>query len=162
LVIEAVPGLVKDAEEGLAEVAGLVPRGDPAIPRPDPRAERVRRGVEAAGVEVEADRRRHGLAEDPLAVERIAGGTAKPREIGPDAASQDCLDERDQLLPQRREEAPDLGALGPRLILVEQRVISGRTVAQALGLALLQMDDLLEPRAKPWEVVRLAGGDPFL
>ena len=155
LVVEAVPGLVEHAEHGVAEVVGLVADGDPAVARPDPGAERVRRGVEPPAVEVEADRRGHRLAEDPLAIDRIAGRVPQQRRIGPDPAPEDRLDQRDELAPQRREEPRDLDAGGARLVFVEQGVVGDRPAPHARGLALLQVDDLFEPGPEVEEVVLL-------
>ena len=106
------------------EVAGVVARGDPAVAGADPGAERVRRDVEPAPAEVEADGRRHCLAEDPLPVDRVTrarGATASGRDSAPAIAATSG----DELAPQRLEQGGDLAALGPRLVLVEQGVVGG-------------------------------------
>ena len=71
LLVKPVPDFVKDAEERVAEVVFVVPSGDPAIARPDARAERMGGYVQPSAFEVEANRRCCGLAEDLLAVARI-------------------------------------------------------------------------------------------
>ena len=71
LFVNAVARFVQDAEEGLVEVARIVARGEPAIAGADAAAEGMHRGVEPAGVEVEADGRRRRLSEDELAIDRI-------------------------------------------------------------------------------------------
>src|SRR5262245_15231292 len=70
LVVEAVSGFVQHAEECLVEVPGVIARGDPTIAWPMAGAERVRRRVEPAGVEIETDRRRGRLGEHCLTVHR--------------------------------------------------------------------------------------------
>src|SRR5262249_32302627 len=131
-------------EEALVEAARVVARGDAAVAGAEAAAERVRRRVEPAGGEVEADRRRRGLAEDPLPFDRVLALQDRARGLAP--RGQDRPDERDQLVAQGGERAADLGRRRPRLVLVEQGVVARRGVADSVGLAALQLDELLQPR----------------
>src|SRR4029079_11957150 len=92
LVIEPVAGLMQDSEERVDEPVRTEAGGNPAVAGPDPRAERMGRGVEPPTFEIEADRRSHGLAEYPLAVDREIA--LEDRLIGAAIASRDRLDER--------------------------------------------------------------------
>ena len=70
LIVDAMARFVKDAEEGFVEMARIVARGEPAIAGTDAAAEGMHGRVEPAGREVEADRRRRGLAEQKLTIHR--------------------------------------------------------------------------------------------
>ena len=99
--------------------------GDPAVARPDARAERVGGHVQPPALEVEADRRGHRLAEDPLPIARIravqdrgcASSRLSARSRAPWQAADvlcsggfgDRRDQRDQLAPQRLEENGQVG-----------------------------------------------------
>src|SRR3954469_2169512 len=80
LLVEAVAGLVEDPEKRFVEEARVVPGGNPAIAGADAGAERVRRRIQAAGVEVETGGRRGRAGElllagdRELAVQKVAVG----------------------------------------------------------------------------------------
>ena len=139
LLVEAVADFVEDAEERVAEVVLVVPGGDPAIARPDARAERVGGHVQPAALEVEADRRGDRLAEDSLAVARIepvqdrssawrpANHSSQParramRLFAP-AVSAILRDQGNKLAPQRLEENGQLGGRGAGLVVVEKGIV---------------------------------------
>ena len=94
LLVDAVAGLVQDAEEAFVEVARIVARGDAAVAGADAAAERVRRDVQPAGGEVEADRRRRRLAEDPA---------ARPDTRVPGCRAAACLPEPSDRRDQRHQ-----------------------------------------------------------
>ena len=71
LLVEPVPDFVQDSEECIAEVVFVVPRGDPAVARPDPRAERVGGYVQPSALKVKADGGGRRLTEDLLAIPRV-------------------------------------------------------------------------------------------
>ena len=71
LLVDAVPRLVQDAEKRIVEVTQVVPRGDAAIAWAHATTKGVRRDIEPASFEVEANRRGRGLAEHLLALDRI-------------------------------------------------------------------------------------------
>ena len=113
LLVEAVADFVQDAEECIAELVLVVAGGDPAIAWPDARAERVGSHVQPPALEVKADRRRHGLAEDFLSIARIKasqhciasgiGGRRATRTVGGLAPGcfGDGRDQRHELALQR-------------------------------------------------------------
>ena len=62
---------MEDAEKCVGELPFVVSGRDPAVARPDAGAEWMGRHIQAAALEVEADRRGHRLSEHLLAVARI-------------------------------------------------------------------------------------------
>ena len=160
LFVECVARLVEDAEEGVVEVANVKARGDPAVAGADPGAERVRGGVEPTAPEVETDGSRHRLAEDPLPFDREL--TCDERPVRSHRGAGDRGDQRHQFLPERLEQRRDRVALSTGFVLVEQGVVGGALLAEAIGLSALQGHDLLQPRPEPSEVAFSAGVDPLL
>src|SRR5262249_50382103 len=71
LLVDGVAGLVQDAEKRLVEETRVVARGDAAVAGADAAAKGMRRHVQPAGREVEANRRRGRFAEYPLAVNGV-------------------------------------------------------------------------------------------
>ncbi len=183
LLVKPVADLVEDAEKGVAELVLVEPRRDAAVARPDPRAERVGRHVQPAAPEVEAHRRGHRLAEDPLAIARItspedrraARSCGRTRILAISRPARcglgDRRHQRRQLAPQGIEQDGQLGTPGPRLVLVEQGIVDrshspgfvlGRVVTgQAGGFLPLELDDLLQPGPEPREVARGPRRDPL-
>ena len=87
LVVEAVAGLVQDAEERVAEVVLVVARGHAHVAGAEAGAERVDADVEPAGVEVEADRR-GGLRRRASPARRRGSGArgSRPAPARPESA----------------------------------------------------------------------------
>src|SRR5262249_31342459 len=108
---------MQDAEESLVETTGVVARGEADVTWPGSGAERVRCYIEPAPLEVEADRRRCGLAEHLLPVHRVlalqdfAAWLPRRAQHGPD--------ERYQFRAQGGEHPCDLGRRRARLELIE-------------------------------------------
>ena len=159
LLVEAVADLVQDPEERVAEIVFVEARRDPAIARPDARAERVGGYVQPAALEVKADCRGGRLAEDLLPIARIeAVEDRRPR--APDALdcgcrggravdagwrSAICRDQGDELTPQRLEDNSQLGAAGPGLVFVEERIVDRSRTRRAVDWlgARLEIDRVL-------------------
>ena len=133
------------------EVMRIVARGDAAIAGTDAVAERMRRHIEPAGAEVEADRLRRRLAETALLLHGIVSFEDVVRCFF--ARAEDRLHQRHQIVAQSSEDLRDFRRGGARLVLIEQGVIGTAAVADGLGLPPLERDDLLQPRSKLGEVV---------
>src|SRR6185437_16945360 len=71
LLVDAVAGLVKNTEERFVEVPRIVARRDATIAGADAAAKWMRRHIEPAGVEVEADGGRGRLPKLLLLLDRI-------------------------------------------------------------------------------------------
>src|SRR5262245_29798544 len=71
LLVNSMSGFMQNAEQSFIEVVGVVARGDADVAWPHAAAEGVRRHIEPAGVEVEADGGCRFLTEDLLAIDRI-------------------------------------------------------------------------------------------
>src|SRR5688572_24895249 len=121
LVVESVTRLVKHAVERLREIALIVARGQARVARPEAGAKRVRRGVDASGIEVKAD----GLGD--FAIERLLGRDRILR-------LEQSLRDRFAFLHRRTEHANDgrsqfpkkllqMRSPGPALMALQQRVI---------------------------------------
>src|SRR3712207_7823422 len=67
----------EDRKESVAEIVRAEARSDARIARADPVARRVRGGVQASPVEVEAHRRSHCLPEDTLPLDRSEEHTSE-------------------------------------------------------------------------------------
>ena len=154
LLVDAVAGFVQDAEERLVEEARVVARGDAAVAGADAAAKRVRRHVEPAGVEVEADGRRRRLGRTPAAARpdiRAPGCRAAP--CGPTTRWPATSGTRSS---RRAAKTRVISAVvGARLVLVQQGVVGDGLVADGLRLLALQRDDLFQPRPERREVVGL-------
>ena len=117
-------------------------------------------GVEPAGGEVEADRGGGGFREPALTVGReLAVEHVGARRL---AGVRDLTDERGEFLRQPGEDLFHLRGGGPRLVLVEQRVVGVVLVADRLRLLALQRQHLFEQRPEGREVVLGAGLLPRL
>src|SRR5437660_9626380 len=92
LRVDAVAGLVQDAEERLVEESRVVPRRDAAVAGADAGAERVSRRVEPARFEIETDSGRRGPAKRLLPVRWEFAGEDVPLRRAP--RGHDPLDER--------------------------------------------------------------------
>ena len=161
LLVHAVARLVQDAEERVAEVALVVARGDAHVARPGAAAERVGRHVEPARVVVEADRRGDLLAERFLHVDGKLALQHRRRPAGGRCRRSAC-DQRRQRIAQPGEHAGHLRRRRVRLVVVEQRIVGRRRVAERRRLLPLQLEHLLQQRPEHREVVGLAGLDPHL
>src|SRR6516164_582340 len=73
------------------------------------------------------------------------------------APVRDGVSQRHQLAPQRVEQAGQVVAARVRLVAVEERVVRVGGQAERLGLALLEADDRLQPRAEAGELGGTAG-----
>ena len=112
----------------------------------------MRRVVEAAGGEVEADG--GGFAAWPkmrLTIDRIIA--LQNGVIRLAARGADGLDQRHQLRAQGGEQLRHVGRRRARFVLVEQGVIGRVLVADGLRLLALEADDLVEPWLKRGEVI---------
>ena len=69
LVVKAVADFVKNAEEGVGEMMGVVPCCDPRVARADACAERMLGRIEPAAFEIKTHARRGGFTENALAVD---------------------------------------------------------------------------------------------
>ena len=98
LFVNAMPRFVQDAEEAGVKKPLLVTRGDAAVVRAHGAAEWVRRDVEPAAVETEANARRHVAAEGFLSFDRIAA--SEQRNVGLPAAGANRSHQWHQRLPQ--------------------------------------------------------------
>ena len=155
LVVDAVARLVEDAKEALVEFARLVAGGEPAIARTDAAAKRVSSDVEAAGAEVESDRRRRRLPKKLLAVHGVVARQdvrARLRARGGDVGH-----ERRQLLAQRGEHRCVLTRRRARLGFIQQGVVRRILIADRLRFFTLEPDDLLEPGREAREIAVAPG-----
>src|SRR5262249_41297073 len=135
------------------EESWVVPARQPAIPRPDAAAEGVRRVVQPSRLEVEADGRRRAFAEEALAID----GKLAAQEVAfrLTTGGGDGGDERHQVSAEVDEDGGDLGGGGAGLVLVEQRIVTGRPVADGVRLPAKQTDDGFQVRRKGREVAVL-------
>src|SRR5262249_3249757 len=144
LLVDAVAGLVKDAEERLVEMASVVARGDAAITGTDAAAKRMRRHIEPAGVEVEADGGGGFAAETLLLLDRIL---ARKHVAGRFSAGRgNGGDKRHKFGTQGGEQSRDLRGGGARLVLVEQGIVRNTCEADGPRLLTQQRDDLFQLR----------------
>ena len=160
LVVEAVAGLVEDAEERVAEVLLVVAGGDAGVAGADAGAERVDGDVEPAGVEVEADgarrprcrvspgRRRDSCARGSRRA--LFGRTSTIRPTRSTSGARSAAKTRSTVL----------GGLAG-LEVVEQGVVAASAgVAEAVGLLPLEVQASSRARAERGEVVLLARPRP--
>src|SRR5882762_2036808 len=106
---------------------GVVACGNPAVARPHAAAERVRCLVEPARGEVKAYRRRGGLAEDLLAVDRVIAFENLTRR--PTARRHNGADQRHKFLPEGGEGLRYLLSGRARFVLVEESIIRNIPIA---------------------------------
>src|SRR5581483_9229733 len=117
LVVDAVAGLVQDAEEALVEETRIVACGESAIARADAAAEGMGRDVEPAGAKVEADSRGCRLAKELLpldgkvTLQNIAAWLLLRRGDGGN--------KRHQVLAQSGKDVGNLGRCGARFVFVK-------------------------------------------
>src|SRR5262249_45216385 len=96
LIIDSVACFVQCPEEGVVKVVGMESRGDPAIPRPNDAAKRMRRHIESAGLELEADGLGGRLADSLL----LLDGKVPAEYVARSALTgNDGLHQRHKLLP---------------------------------------------------------------
>src|SRR5262249_6198373 len=121
----------------------------------DAAAERVHRRVEPARGEIKPERRRRGLAEHDLSIDREVA--MQDVLVRLRRTADDLVEQWHQLTPDIRADTAHLAAGRPRFIFVEQGVVRALAVADRFRLLTLQIDDLLQPRRERGEVVLLAG-----
>ena len=151
LLVDPVPRLVQDAEEGCVEEPLVVTRGDAAVVRPERRAKGMGRHVKPPSGEVEADRRGRFLAERLLHVDRVVA--AHERGVRLAAGSANGRNQRNELFPEIGQHASDIGRQFLRLIIVQQGVVGRLPVAQRLGLLPLEFECLGQPGPKLGKVI---------
>src|SRR5262249_28759991 len=105
LLVDAVAGFVQDPEERLVQMVRVEARRDAAIAGADAAAERVRRNVEPAGVEVEADGLGGRLAERLLLLDGVLALKDVAARLA--AGCDERRDQRRQLVAQVLEKASD-------------------------------------------------------
>ena len=129
----------------------VVTRGEPAIPRPDARAERMRRFVQSSVLEPEPDGCCRLSRKGSLRVLGIV--PAEYRSVGPHRRLANCLHQGNEVLPQAGKDLGDVARLGSWLIIIKQRVVEdARAAPQGACLFALEGNDLLEPGSKRLEV----------
>ena len=144
LLVQAVPRLVHDPEQGRGQEAFVPPGGDPAVIGTGGRTERMIRRVEPSALEVETDARRDLLHEAALDLDRIV--PTKQRVVGTlprlDAASHERHDAR----AQPAEDLGDRRPAGAGLVIVHQRVVGIEVGKLARRLLALEAEDASQPR----------------
>ncbi len=133
LGVEPVAGLVHRAGERVGEIFEVVAGGEPAIARAHLGAERMHRGVDAAGLEVEANGLGDLLVQRALELDRVLAF-----KLGWISGGGDFLQrgqERRELLLQVGEDGREVRRARAGLVALEQRVVAARRVAPALGPA---------------------------
>ena len=150
LLVEAVARLVQDGEESREEVVLVLARRQAHVAGREARRERMRRLVEPAGLEVEADRGGQARADGALHLRGI--GAVHERVVGP-GPRRDRLRERHELVAQARQQRLETRHAHVGLVLVEQRVVAlAALVADGVGLLAAQRDEALEGVAEEREV----------
>ena len=131
--VEAMAGLVQDAHQGAREVVLVVARGDAHVVG-RAAGEGMRRDVEPAVREVEAETAAHLLAELALLLDRERAVELE-RLAGAGLAFHDAAQEVGQEGAQLAEQLVDARRAAARLELVEQRVVERGAERGGLGLA---------------------------
>ena len=130
------------------------------VARTEADAERMHDCIETTGVEVVAHGCRHHLHEHLLLPDIIGvGQDATVRVI---AGGRDLIDERHQLIADNGEHCRNCLAACAWFVLVEQRVVAIRLVADRICELLGEIDDLGQMRAERVEVVLLTRRGPGL
>ena len=127
LLIKSVPRLVQHAEERAGEVMFVVARGQPAVARTHPAAERMGRFVEPPVLKTEADRGRCACRKFGLGGFGVSPG--QDRDVRPLLRVGDRPHQWNERLPQRGKDLRDIGRFGSRLVIVEQRVVGDAVTA---------------------------------
>ncbi len=154
-LVEAVAELVQGGEVRDAEVVEVVAGGDADVGRAERLRERVRRGVEAPAVGVEADLLEHDHQRAALVVDLeragedavVAGLVAVAGGVG---------DEVHERVAELGEQRPQLSGGEPGLEVVEQQVVGVLGGLEAGDVAVAQLDVALERVAEVAEVRRRA------
>ena len=146
----------------VVDVRLVEPRREPDVAAVGTAAEGVRRDVEPAAAEVEPDLVGDEADEGLLLVDRqrqLVEGVARRRR-----AAEQIREQRLQSVAERGEDHLDLARRAARLVVLGERVPRLAVVgpAVALGLAVHQVDDLLEPGLEAGEVGVLAGLAPLV
>ncbi len=149
LLVDAVSRLVHGAEEGGRKKILHVPRRQPDVVHRAVR-EGVRRLVEPSRFEVEAHLGDDLTTEGPLALRRIVA--VKDRSVGALRRASQRVKQREKAAFEVGEYTPQLGFGHPRLVLVQQRVISARRLQPVRHFA-RQRDDLLQVGEERREIV---------
>ena len=159
LLVEAVAELVEGGEQTAREGVGVEAGGEAHVTGADADRRRMRRLVEPAAGEVEAeplgDLTSHlGLETDVHRARQQPGRRAAPA----DRSIEERPDGGAQAGQHRLEGRPG----EPRLPLVEQRVVAVPAASETIGLGLLEGHDAVEPRQERARVAVLAGRAPGL
>ena len=141
LLVHRVTGLVHGAEQQRERLPLDPARRDPDIVWTDPRGERMHRLVLPPSRPVEAEGGDHVDGKCPQVCFRVGG---VQEVIGHRGAAADGLNERDLSGAQRIEQAPDVGGLQARFVIVEQDVVRMLGRRKEGDLPLLQVDHLLQ------------------
>ena len=159
MLVEAVPELVHGGEDALVAVVE-VPRGQADVGRARPARERVDGRVEPPGVGAEPEPLEHDLLELLLPVEREVAVEA--RVVDRVGALTKLLDEGDELAAHVVEHRARLGGGHALLVVVEEHVVELVGRVEAVDVAVLELDVLLEERDERGEIGLLARLDPRL
>ena len=160
LLVHGVTGLVHGRVHGHAEVAAVEARGDADVVAPEVGAERMRGLVLTPPRHVVADGFYDVEGEGALFVNReIAVQNAV---VYGRFALRDGLRQRDQSRLHIGEHGGDIGLRRSRLVLVYERIVGMRLVAQMLGSLARQIQHLFQAGRELIEVGHLAGAYPHL
>ena len=156
LLVETVAGLVQDGEEAGEEVVLALARRQADVAGREACGERVRRLVQAPGLEVEPDRSGQAGADGTLGLRRVRA--MHERVVGPRPRG-DLLHERHQLVAQTVQQRLETCHAHVGLVLVEQRVIAlAAFVANGVGLLAAQREEALQ-RLPELREIRLGARD---
>ena len=154
-LVEAVAELVQRREVRDAEVVQVVARGDAHVRRAERLRERVRRGIQAPAVGVEADRLEdvHHRAALVVDLERAGEDAVVARVLVGAGGRRDELHQR---VAKRLEQRPQLGGGEAGLEVVEQEVVGVLGGLEARDVAVAQVDVARQRVTEEREVRRRA------
>lgn len=158
LFIQTVAGLVEHAEERRGEIRLHVARRQPHVPRPESGAKRMRRGVDATGVEIEADRRSYPRVEILLRGNRIRSGR-EGRRMRCGNFHRPCRDVA-SAGAHRVEQRSDRRGAGAALKAFKQGIVGLASVAPEVRFFAGDPEQFFERRLEEREIRLRPGGLP--